>query len=261
VGEYSVLYESTASFASRTESWHSGLARTIRFVRSLGVARSSRIVRCAWVGADALAIRYHDEEWGVPVWDDRRLFEFLVLEGAQAGLSWMTILRKRDNYRAAFAGFDPQRVARYSRVRIEALLRDPGIVRNRLKVEAAVANARAFLEVQEEFGRFADYQWRFVDGRPVQNRWRRIQDVPPRSSASDAFSKDLRARGFRFVGSTIMYAHMQAVGMVNDHVVSCFRHEAVRPTRLRSRRPPSSPSEAHAFVDSSQFRGKRRRPP
>ena len=172
--------------------------------------------------------RYHDEEWGVPVRDDDRLFEFLILEGAQAGLSWMTILRKRDRYRAVFADFDPARVARYSQAKIEALLRDPGIVRNRLKVESAVTNARSFLAVQEEFGSFAEYQWRFVEGRPVQNRWRDKGDVPPRSAISDAFSKDLKKRGFRFVGSTIVYAHMQAVGMVNNHVVGCFRHDAVR---------------------------------
>ena len=194
----------------------------------------AKVVRCAWVGDDALAVRYHDDEWGVPVWDDRTLFEFLVLEGAQAGLSWMTILRKRDNYRAAFAGFDPARVVRFSSAKIGTLLRNPGIVRNRLKVESAVANARAFLDVREEFGRFADYQWRFVDGRPIENRWRRIQDVPPRSPVSDAFSKDLKQRGFRFVGSTIVYAHMQAVGMVNDHLAGCFRHAAVR--RMRGAR-------------------------
>jgi DNA-3-methyladenine glycosylase I len=197
----------------------------------------SKIIRCAWVASDPLAIRYHDEEWGVPVRDDDRLFEFLVLEGAQAGLSWMTILRKRDHYRTAFAGFDPARVSRYSRIKIEALLRDPGIVRNRLKVESAVANARAFRTVQEEFGSFADYQWRFVDGRPIENHWRRMADVPARTPLSDLFSKDLRQRGFRFVGSTIVYAHMQAVGMVNDHLVACFRHEALRQAASIRRRP------------------------
>jgi DNA-3-methyladenine glycosylase I len=189
---------------------------------------SSSPVRCAWVGADPLSVRYHDEEWGLPVWDDPRLFEFLVLEGAQAGLSWMTILRKRDRYRTVFAGFDPQRVARYTPRKIESLLRDPGIVRNRLKIESAVTNARAFLAVQEQVGSFAEYQWRFVEGHPIQNRWRRIQDIPASSPASDAFSKDLKRRGFRFVGTTIVYAHMQAVGMVNDHTVDCFRHKAVR---------------------------------
>jgi DNA-3-methyladenine glycosylase I len=188
----------------------------------------SAIVRCGWAGSDPLSIRYHDEEWGVPVRDERRLFEFLVLEGAQAGLSWMTILRKRDHYRVAFDGFDPERVAGYPRAKIAALLRDPGIVRNRLKVESAVTNARAFLAVQEEFGSFADYQWRFVDGRPIQNRWQEMADIPASTPLSDAFSKDLRKRGFRFVGSTIVYAHMQAVGMVNDHLVSCFRHSVLR---------------------------------
>jgi DNA-3-methyladenine glycosylase I len=186
------------------------------------------VVRCAWAGAtDQLYIAYHDREWGVPVHDDRILFEFLVLEGAQAGLAWSTILRKRDNYRRAFDGFDPEKVARYDRRRIARLLKDPGIVRNRLKVESAVRNAGAFLEVQEEFGSFDAYQWRFVDGRPRQNRWRSLRQIPPRTAQSDAMSKDLKARGFSFVGSTIVYAHMQAVGMVNDHVVSCFRHAEV----------------------------------
>lgn len=169
----------------------------------------------------------------MPVWDDRTLFEFLVLEGAQAGLSWMTILRKREHYRTAFAGFDPARVVRYTRAKIGALLRNPGIVRNRLKIESAVTNARAFLAIQEEFGSFAEYQWRFVEGRPIVNRWRRIREVPPRSSVSDAFSKDLKGRGFRFVGTTIVYAHMQAVGMVNDHLVDCFRYGAVRGKKAR----------------------------
>jgi DNA-3-methyladenine glycosylase I len=186
------------------------------------------VSRCAWAGSDPLLIQYHDEEWGVPIHDDNRLFEFLVLEGAQAGLSWMTILRKRQHYRVAFTGFDPERVARFSDAKVGALLRDPGIVRNRLKVEAAVSNARAFLAVQKEFGSFAQYQWTFVGGRPVQNRRRKIRDIPPRSAASDAMSKDMKKRGFRFVGSTILYAHMQAVGMVNDHLVTCFRHDAVR---------------------------------
>jgi DNA-3-methyladenine glycosylase I len=159
----------------------------------------------------------------VPVHDDRVLFEFLVLEGAQAGLSWITILRKRDNYRRAFDGFDPEKVARYGAPKVRALLGDAGIVRNRLKVESTIGNARAFLEVQEEFGSFAAYQWRFVDGEPLQNRRRTLKDIPPRTEVSDALSKDLKKRGFRFVGSTIVYAHMQAVGMVNDHVDACFR--------------------------------------
>lgn len=188
--------------------------------------------RCGWEGTDPLYVAYHDAEWGVPVHDDRLLFEFLILEGAQAGLSWLTILRKRDNYRRAFAGFDPERVARFDRRKIERLLADPGIVRNRLKVESAVSNARAFLAVQEEFGSFDAYQWRFVDGRPVRNRFRTLAEIPPRTAVSDAFSKDLGKRGFRFVGSTIVYAHMQAVGMVNDHLVGCFRHrQLARPGR------------------------------
>jgi DNA-3-methyladenine glycosylase I len=183
--------------------------------------------RCGWQGNDPLYVAYHDTEWGVPVHDDRLLFEFLVLEGAQAGLSWLTILRKRDNYRRAFAGFDPEKVARFDRRKIERLLADPGIVRNRLKVESAVSNARAFLAVQNEFGSFDAYQWRFVGGLPIRNRFRNLGEVPARTPLSDAFSKDLRGRGFRFVGSTIVYAHMQAVGMVNDHLVGCFRHRDV----------------------------------
>jgi DNA-3-methyladenine glycosylase I len=178
-------------------------------------------------------VRYHDREWGVPVHDDRTHFEFLILEGAQAGLSWSTVLRKRDAYRRAFSGFDPKRVARYSAATVRRLLRDPGIIRNRLKVESAVTNARAFLAVQDEFGTFDAYCWGFVEGRPRVNRWRTIRQVPATSPESDAFSKDLKQRGFRFVGSTIVYAHMQAVGMVNDHFVDCFRY---RELRGRSRR-------------------------
>ena len=187
---------------------------------------SSQKTRCRWAegrGADYAA--YHDEEWGVPVFDDAKQFEFLVLESAQAGLSWSTILNKRDGYRRAFAGFDPVKVARFSDARIERLLGDPSIVRNRLKVRAAVSNARAFLEVQEEFGTFSEYIWSFVGGRPVQNSFEDDADVPATSPESDALSKDLRQRGFKFVGSTIMYAHMQATGMVNDHVTRCFRHK------------------------------------
>jgi DNA-3-methyladenine glycosylase I len=183
--------------------------------------------RCGWCGVDPLYVAYHDREWGVPVRNDRKLFEFLVLEGAQAGLSWITILRKRDAYRRAFERFDPNVVARYDARRVRALLADPGIVRNRLKVESAIKNARAFLEVQEEFGSFSAYQWRFVDGKPIVSRFRTLEQIPPRTRESDAFSKDLRQRGFSFVGSTIVYAHMQAVGMVNDHLVSCFRHREV----------------------------------
>jgi DNA-3-methyladenine glycosylase I len=172
-------------------------------------------------------IAYHDEEWGVPLHDDGKLFEFLILEGAQAGLSWSTILNKRAGYRKAFAGFDPTKVARFTERRVEKLLTDPGIVRNRAKVTSAVGNAQAFLAVQEEFGTFDAYQWRFVDGAPVQNKWRRLADLPASTAVSEAISKDLKKRGFRFVGPTICYAHMQATGMVNDHVVSCFRHREV----------------------------------
>jgi DNA-3-methyladenine glycosylase I len=183
--------------------------------------------RCAWSTTDPQYIAYHDKEWGVPVHEDRTLFEFLVLEGAQAGLSWSTILRKRDAYRRAFDSFDPRKVARYDKRKLAALLADAGIVRNRAKIESAIKNAKAFLEVQEEFGSFDAYQWRFVDGRPIQNRRRSIRDIPSRTDQSDAMSRDLKSRGFSFVGSTIVYAHMQAVGMVNDHVVDCFRHREV----------------------------------
>jgi DNA-3-methyladenine glycosylase I len=180
--------------------------------------------RCAWAGTDPLYVAYHDDEWGAPVHDDRRLFEFLLLEGAQAGLSWSTILRKRENYRRAFAGFDPAEVAHFDDVRIAALLADPGIVRNRLKIQSAVSNARAFLLVQDEFGSFDAYMWRFTGGRPIQNRWTTLSEIPAETAESRALSKDLLRRGFRFVGPTICYAHMQAVGMVNDHTVDCFRH-------------------------------------
>lgn len=185
-------------------------------------------IRCAWCGADDIYVRYHDEEWGVPVRNDRRLFEFLVLEGAQAGLAWITILRKREGYRAAFDGFDPAKVARFEDARLERLLHDPGIVRNRLKIASARRNARAFLAVQEEWGSFASYIWRFVEGKPIQNRWRSLAELPASTPLSDAISKDLKGRGFNFVGTTIVYAHMQATGMVNDHVVECFRHEECR---------------------------------
>jgi DNA-3-methyladenine glycosylase I len=183
--------------------------------------------RCKWAeGVSLDYIRYHDEEWGVPVRDDRTQFEFLILEGAQAGLSWSTILNKRAGYRKAFADFDPQKVARFTKKRVEKLLEDPSIVRNRLKVESAVSNAQAFLDVQEAFGSFSDYIWGFVDGAPIQNRFKRDRDVPATSPESDALSKDLKKRGFRFVGSTIIYAHMQATGLVNDHVTGCFRYRA-----------------------------------
>ena len=180
--------------------------------------------RCGWVSPDPLYIAYHDEEWGVPVHDDRRLFEMLILEGAQAGLSWITVLRRREGYRRAYHRFDIERIARYGDKDVERLLADPGIIRNRAKIAAAVGNARAFLAVQEEFGSFDAYVWRFVDGRPIQNRWNSLDEVPATTPVSDTLSKDLKARGFKFVGTTIIYAFMQATGMVNDHTVDCFRH-------------------------------------
>jgi len=184
-------------------------------------------LRCGWCGTDPLYVAYHDTEWGVPVHDDRLLFEFLILEGAQAGLSWITILKKRDAYRRAFAGFDAEKVARFGPRQVARLLADAGIVRNRLKIEAAINNAQRFLAVQEEFGSFDEYVWRFVDGRPIVNRWKTLKQVPASTPASDALSKDLKTRGFKFVGSTICYAHMQATGMVNDHLAGCFRHAEV----------------------------------
>jgi DNA-3-methyladenine glycosylase I len=185
---------------------------------------SDKPIRCGWANNE-LAIRYHDEEWGQPVHDDRTLFEFLILEGAQAGLSWNTILAKRDNYRKAFDGFDPRRVADYNRQRVQRLLRDPGIVRNKLKIASAVANAKAFLRVQQEFGSFDRYIWQFVGGKPLVNKRKSLKQVPAKTAESDAMSKDLKKRGFNFVGSTICYAFMQAVGMVNDHVVNCYRYK------------------------------------
>jgi DNA-3-methyladenine glycosylase I len=184
-------------------------------------------VRCAWATGE-LSVRYHDEEWGVPVHDDRTLFEFLILEGAQAGLSWSTILNKRENYRKAFDGFEVERVARYDRRKVERLLRDPGIVRNKLKIASTIANAKAFLRVQKEFGSFDRYIWQFVGGKPRVNSPKSMKQVPARTEESDAMSKDLKKRGFNFVGSTICYAFMQAVGMVNDHVVECFRYRLLR---------------------------------
>ena len=182
--------------------------------------------RCPWSeGIDPVYLRYHDEEWGVPVRDDRVHFEFILLESAQAGLSWWTILRKRDGYRRAFADFDAVKVARFTARTIEKLMRDPGIVRNRQKIEAAIANARGFLAIQQEFGSFDRYIWDFVGGKPLVNRWRKQRDVPATSKVSDALSKDLKSRGFKFVGSTIVYAHMQATGVVNDHLVDCFRYK------------------------------------
>ena len=181
--------------------------------------------RCDWCGVDPIYVEYHDKEWGVPVHDDRKLFEFLILEGAQAGLSWITILKKRDGYRKAFADFDVNKVARFTEKKCEKLLQNPGIVRNRLKVKSAVTNAQAFLKIQEEFGSFDKYIWGFVNGKPIINRFRSVKNVPATSAVSDAMSKDLKERGFKFVGSTICYAHMQATGMVNDHTVDCFRYK------------------------------------
>jgi DNA-3-methyladenine glycosylase I len=184
------------------------------------------VTRCKWAeGVNLDYIEYHDKEWGVPAFDDQVQFEFLILEGAQAGLSWSTILNKREGYRRAFADFDPVKVARFTQKRIEKLLLDPSIVRNRLKVNSAVTNAKAFLAVQDEFGSFSDYIWGFIGGKPLQNKFKKDSDIPATSPESDALSKDLKKRGFKFVGSTIIYAHMQATGMVNDHVVSCFRYK------------------------------------
>ena len=199
--------------------------------------------RCGWVsGGDTLMLAYHDREWGVPVHDDHKHYEFLVLEGAQAGLSWSIVLKKREGYRRAFSQFDPARVARYTEKRIRKLVQNPAIIRNRLKVASAVTNARAFLAIQKEFGSFDAYAWRFVGGRPKVNSWKTTRQIPATSPESDAFSKDLKRRGFRFVGSTVIYAHMQAVGMVNDHLMECFRyrelrrlHSAVAPSRSASR--------------------------
>jgi DNA-3-methyladenine glycosylase I len=184
--------------------------------------------RCGWVSAESIYVRYHDEEWGVPIrHDDRALFERLCLEGAQAGLSWITILRKRENYRQAFDGFDPERVAAYDEAKVSALMANAGIVRNQLKIRAAITNARCFLEIQAQHGTFADYLWAYVDGKPIQNRWRSLSELPAETDISRAISKDLKRRGFKFVGSTICYAMMQAVGMVNDHTLDCFRHTEV----------------------------------
>jgi DNA-3-methyladenine glycosylase I len=192
------------------------------------VSRTRERVRCEWCGDDPLYKEYHDHEWGVPVHNDRRLFEMLILEGAQAGLSWITILRKRPHYRKVFAGFDPEKIARFDGRKIEALMRDPGIVRNRLKITATVSNARAFLKIRKAHGSFASYLWQFVGGRPIQNRWTALTGIPPKTLESDLMSRDLKRQGFRFAGSTICYAFMQAVGMVNDHTKRCFRHREVR---------------------------------
>ncbi len=209
----------------------------------------NRIVRCSWP-SNPLAIAYHDEEWGVPLHDDRGLFEFLILEGAQAGLSWDTILRKRDAYRRAFDGFDPAKDARYDARRTAKLLANPDIVRNRLKIASAVANARAMLAVQEEFGSFDAYLWRFVNGAPIQNARRGHGDIPVRTAESDALSKDLKKRGFSFVGTTICYAMMQAVGMVNDHLVSCFRYSALRPDDRAAAAPPRTADRHPGVIEN-----------
>jgi len=190
--------------------------------------------RCEWCGTDPLYVEYHDDEWGVPAHDDRHLFEMLILEGAQAGLSWSTILNKRESYRKAFAGFDPKKVAGFTDKRIAGLMENPGIVRNRLKVTSAVQNASAFLKVAKEFGSFDRYIWQFVDHKPVQNKWKRLKELPASTPESEAMSKDLKKRGFNFVGPTICYAFMQAVGMVNDHVVGCYRYKEIE--RLRGRK-------------------------
>ncbi len=182
------------------------------------------INRCAWSGQDPLYIHYHDTEWGVPVHDDRKLFEFITLEGAQAGLSWLTVLKKRENYREAFEQFDVEKIALFSPKKIASLMQNPGIIRNRLKIESTVRNAQAFLKIVETFGSFDAYQWQWVEGRPLQNKLKSMKDIPARSNISGAWSKDLKKRGFNFVGSTILYAHMQATGMVNDHLTSCFRY-------------------------------------
>lgn len=195
-----------------------------------------QISRCAWTGEDPLYQRYHDEEWGVPCFDDRKLFEFLILEGAQAGLSWITILRKRENYRRRFDYFDAIKIARYDEAKIEALLADPGIVRNRLKISSVISNARAYLELCAKHGGFADYLWGFVDGSPIQNRWGTIKQVPVSTPKSDDLSRSLKKQGFKFVGTTICYAYMQAIGMVNDHTTDCFRHQPIADLSLGSRR-------------------------
>ncbi len=184
--------------------------------------------RCEWAGHDPLYIAYHDKEWGVPVYNDRKLFEMLILEGAQAGLSWITILKKRSNYRRVFDRFDPVKIARYQQSKINTLLKDPGIVRNRLKVAATVQNARAYLEIREQGNRFSDFLWQFVDGEPRINHWKKLSQIPAKTTESDAMSRELKKRGFKFVGGTICYAFMQAVGMVNDHVTGCYRYRELK---------------------------------
>ena len=189
---------------------------------------TEELIRCGWCLSAEDYIQYHDTEWGVPVYDDQKQFQFLLLESAQAGLSWITILRKREGYREAFANFNPEAVAAYSEAEMEALVQNSGIIRNKLKIKSAVTNARLFLKVQEEYGSFCEYIWSFVGGKPIINHWEHLSEVPAATKESDALSKDLKKRGFKFVGSTIVYAHMQATGMVNDHLVSCFRHQEVQ---------------------------------
>ena len=186
------------------------------------MASTKRLKRCSWCGEDPLYVKYHDEEWGVPVYDDQKLFEFLILEGAQAGLSWITILKRREGYRKAFANFDPVKVSKFSKKKVENLMKDEGIIRNRLKIESAIKNAKAFLKIQKEFGSFSKYQWGFVGGKPIKNKYKTLKGIPAETEISKALSKDLKKRGFSFVGPTIIYAHMQAVGMVNDHITTSF---------------------------------------
>ncbi|NND62976.1 MAG: DNA-3-methyladenine glycosylase I [Flavobacteriaceae bacterium] len=183
--------------------------------------------RCAWCGEDPLYVKYHDEEWGVPVRDDQKLFEFLILETFQAGLSWITVLRKRENFRSAFDNFDYKKVAQYGEEKIESLLQDAGIIRNKLKIRATITNAQAFMQVQEEFGSFSDYIWKFTNSKPLVNRFKTMAEIPANTPLSDEISKDLKKRGFKFVGTTVVYAHMQATGMVNDHIMECFRYDEV----------------------------------
>jgi DNA-3-methyladenine glycosylase I len=211
------------------DKFRASLCVALFTIELVSAIQNDGITRCAWAQSES-SIKYHDEEWGVPRHDDRVLFEFLILEGAQAGLSWSTILNKREHYRRAFDGFDPTRIARYSHAKLDRLLSDPGIVRNRAKIAAAVQNAKAFLAVQKEFDTFDAYVWRFVGGRPIQNAWRSMKSVPAETPESERMSKDLLKRGFRFVGPTICYAFMQAVGLVNDHIVGCYRYRQVQAT-------------------------------
>jgi DNA-3-methyladenine glycosylase I len=194
---------------------------------SKNTAKNNNKTRCAWVTDDPLYIAYHDREWGVPIYNERLLFEFLILEGAQAGLSWLTVLKKREHYRICFDNFDVNKIATYNKRKVNSLLKDPGIIRNRLKVEASITNAKAFLNVKEEWNTFSDYIWHFVEGNPIQNRWKSFKQIPTRTAVSDAMAKDLKRRGFKFVGTTICYAFMQAVGMVNDHTIDCFRYPEI----------------------------------